>query len=29
MTPIKRVVDRGSLIELLIGDSSGRPCPIR
>jgi hypothetical protein len=28
-TPIKRVVNRGSLVELLMGDSGGRPCPIR
>jgi hypothetical protein len=28
-TPIDRVADCGFLIELLVGDSSGRPCPIR
>jgi hypothetical protein len=28
-TPIERVANRGSLVELLIGDSSGRPCPVR
>jgi hypothetical protein len=28
-TPIDRVADCGFLIELLSGDSSGRPCPAR
>jgi hypothetical protein len=28
-TPIGRVADRGFLIELLVGGSSGRPCPVR
>jgi hypothetical protein len=28
-TPIDRVVDCGFLVELLSGDSSGRPCPVR
>jgi hypothetical protein len=28
-TPIDRVVDCGFLIELLVGGSSGRPCPVR
>jgi hypothetical protein len=27
--PIERVANRGSLIELLAGGSSGRPCPVR
>jgi hypothetical protein len=27
-TPIDRVVDCGFLVELLSGDSSGRPCPV-
>jgi hypothetical protein len=27
MTPIERVANRGFLIELLSGDSSGRLCP--
>jgi hypothetical protein len=27
-TPIERVANYGFLIELLSGDSSGRPCPI-
>jgi hypothetical protein len=27
-TSIERVANRGSLIELLTGGSSGRPCPI-
>jgi hypothetical protein len=29
MTPIERVANRGFLVELLSGDSSGRSCPIR
>jgi hypothetical protein len=28
-TPIGRVADCGFLIELLVGGSSGRPCPVR
>jgi hypothetical protein len=28
-TPIERVANRGFLVELLAGDSSGRPCPVR
>jgi hypothetical protein len=28
-TPIERVADCGSLVELLAGGSSGRPCPVR
>ena len=28
-TPIERVANRGFLIELLAGGSSGRPCPVR
>jgi hypothetical protein len=28
-TPIDRVADCGFLVELLSGDSSGRPCPVR
>jgi hypothetical protein len=28
-TPIDRVADCGFLIELLVGGSSGRPCPVR
>jgi hypothetical protein len=28
-TPIKRDANCGFLFELLSGDSSGRPCPIR
>jgi hypothetical protein len=28
-TPIDRGADCGFLIELLMGDSSGRPCPVR
>jgi hypothetical protein len=28
-TPIERVTNRGSLVELLMGDSSGRLCPVR
>jgi hypothetical protein len=28
-TPIERVANCGFLIELLLGDSSGRPCPVR
>jgi hypothetical protein len=28
-TPIGRVVDCGFLVELLVGGSSGRPCPVR
>jgi hypothetical protein len=28
-TPIERVANCGFLIELLSGDSSGRPCPVR
>jgi hypothetical protein len=28
-TPIERVANHGSLIELLEGGSSGRPCPVR
>jgi hypothetical protein len=28
-TPIKRVANCGFLVELLPGDSSGRPCPVR
>jgi hypothetical protein len=28
-TPIDRVMDCGFLVELLSGDSSGRPCPVR
>jgi hypothetical protein len=28
-TPINRVADCGFLIELLSGNSSGRPCPVR
>jgi hypothetical protein len=28
-TPIEWVANRGSLIELLTGGSSGHPCPIR
>jgi hypothetical protein len=28
-TPIDRVANCGFLFELLSGDSSGRPCPVR
>jgi hypothetical protein len=28
-TPIERVANCGFLVELLTGDSSGRPCPVR
>jgi hypothetical protein len=28
-SPIERVADCGSLVELLVGGSSGRPCPVR
>jgi hypothetical protein len=28
-TPIERVANCGFLVELLVGDSSGRPCPVR
>jgi hypothetical protein len=28
-TPIEWVADCGFLVELLAGDSSGRPCPVR
>jgi hypothetical protein len=28
-TPIERVVNCGFLVELLVGGSSGRPCPVR
>jgi hypothetical protein len=28
-SPIRRVVNRGSLFELLTGGSSGHPCPVR
>jgi hypothetical protein len=28
-TPIDRVADCRFLVELLVGSSSGRPCPIR
>jgi hypothetical protein len=28
-TPIERVANCGFLVELLLGDSSGRPCPVR
>jgi hypothetical protein len=28
-TPIGRVADCGFLAELLVGGSSGRPCPVR
>jgi hypothetical protein len=28
-TPIERVANCGFLIELLVGGSSGRPCPVR
>jgi hypothetical protein len=28
-TPIGRVADCGFLVELLVGGSSGRPCPVR
>jgi hypothetical protein len=28
-TLIERVANHGSLVELLTGDSSGRPCPVR
>jgi hypothetical protein len=28
-TPIERVANCGFLIEMLLGDSSGRPCPVR
>jgi hypothetical protein len=28
-TPISRVANCGFLIELLVGGSSGRPCPVR
>jgi hypothetical protein len=28
-TPIGRVADYGFLVELLVGGSSGRPCPVR
>jgi hypothetical protein len=28
-TPIGRVANCGFLIELLVGGSSGRPCPVR
>jgi hypothetical protein len=28
-TPIDQVADCGFLVELLSGDSSGRPCPVR
>jgi hypothetical protein len=27
-TPIERVANCGFLVELLVGDSSGRPCPV-
>jgi hypothetical protein len=27
-TPIERVANHGFLVELLMGDSSGRPCPV-
>jgi hypothetical protein len=27
-TPIERVADCGFLVELLVGGSSGRPCPV-
>jgi hypothetical protein len=29
VTPIGRVTDCGFLVELLVGGSSGRPCPVR
>jgi hypothetical protein len=29
VTPIERVANYGFLVELLSGDSSGRPCPVR
>jgi hypothetical protein len=29
VTPIERVADCGFLVELLVGGSSGRPCPVR
>jgi hypothetical protein len=28
-TPIGRVANCGFLVELLVGSSSGRPCPVR
>jgi hypothetical protein len=28
-TPIERVANCGFLVELLVGSSSGRPCPVR
>jgi hypothetical protein len=28
-TPIERVANCGFLVELLVGGSSGRPCPVR
>jgi hypothetical protein len=28
-TPIGQVTDCGFLVELLVGGSSGRPCPVR
>jgi hypothetical protein len=28
VTPIERVANYGFLVEMLSGDSSGRPCPI-
>jgi hypothetical protein len=28
-TPIERVANCGFLFELLVGGSSGRPCPVR
>jgi hypothetical protein len=28
-TPIERVANCGFLVELLLGDSIGRPCPVR
>jgi hypothetical protein len=28
-TPIERVADCRFLVELLVGGSSGRPCPVR
>jgi hypothetical protein len=28
-TPIERVANFGFLVELLVGGSSGRPCPVR
>jgi hypothetical protein len=29
VTPIGRVTNCGFLVELLVGGSSGRPCPVR